>query len=724
MLAYWVPYSSANTIRELQEFTENGIVYDFSNDDDNKRRHMAAVMAMDQGAVLHALPLHGADYNIHGEHDCIEQYTGHAHHFQPPGTHTADRFRQDGNLTQPSPASFAVPTAAHTANHAQEARFGAERWGIASDANSYQAATHLTDSSSGSISTSPSSAASSHLAYTTYPTNHYTGLPTYTGSVSLPQSFVPSSLTGARISEGLHGATSVLTPLPRPPIVGDVSERETYATGAARYLTHQQLPQPGFSAYPNISRSYGPALPDGFTYAQAMTSANGYGSSNESSQSSNFPWPDLQCLLEMTCEGMDVTPNIHAKVEKGLFLSTSDQKWTCYRRNYFSVACSYDITPNINNGRIFLKRNNNSEQVQAMGVKLSAVVDGSQGKSIELIQHTPKRDNGPKTKIEVTKLSPTPTSRSEQTLSPNGVYQVPMGTFHPTGVVPGPYLPLQSTTDSGATTTATAQAPTMPSYSTYASAASHLSIPGQQTSQTFERVQFKSATANNGKRRASQQYFHLVVELWADVRKEGSDNPSWVKVAQRFSGKIVVRGRSPSHYQNEGQNSSTGRGTGSSGGSSGYGSSTTGGYGMNAGGFRSSTTGYGGVSSGYRGTTYAAHPSSDGSSGSSPGSVDEGAIENEHHADTVMSDAERAGIQTFEGYQYFPGPIYEGVQLPPPPIKVDNVTRYTTEPRHYAVKAEYADAIPGAQWSVGACGRFDGVASSRGYYPDLSASFT
>ncbi|KAK4544080.1 hypothetical protein LTR36_004578 [Oleoguttula mirabilis] len=466
-----------------------------------------------------------------------------------------------------------------------------------------------------------------------------------------------------------------------------------------------------------------------------MASASGYGSSQ--TESMNFPWPTLEVLLDMTCEGQAVTPEVHAKVEKGFFLSTTDQKWTCYRRNYFSVGCHFELHPSINNGRLFLKRNNNQEQIQAMGMRLSAAVDGSGGKSIELIQHTPKRDNGPKNKIEVTKVSPTPSAgRGEHTVSPHGIYQVPMSTFHATGAVPGPFLPLQNSGESSGSSSSGHTPQLSSQYPYSASAASHLPAPGQHTMHTFDRVQFKQATANNGKRRASQQYFHLIVELFADVRKDGSETPVWVKVAQRSSEKIVVRGRSPSHYQNEGNHGQPGRG-GSASGGSGYSTSSGTTYGnMNAGGFRSSAGTYGGGASGaggYRANHYGVHPSSDGdNSGSSPGSVDEGAVDTDHPIDTIMSEAERAEIQGYEGYQYYPSTIYEGVaqqqqqqqQTLPPLAKVESLGRYTSDPRQYAVKAEYADAVPGAQWAVGGCGRFQGVESSRGYYPDLSANYS
>src|SRR5262249_47401556 len=88
------------------------------------------------------------------------------------------------------------------------------------------------------------------------------------------------------------------------------------------------------------------------------------------------------------------------------------------------------------------------------------------------------------------------------------------------------------------------------------------------TEHTFERIQFKQATANNGKRRAAQQYYHLLIELWADVGTHQS--PQWVKVAQRKSAKMIVRGRSPGHYQTDRRGSTSSGPGGSGGGLAGY----------------------------------------------------------------------------------------------------------------------------------------------------------
>ncbi|KAK0293350.1 hypothetical protein LTR91_003593 [Friedmanniomyces endolithicus] len=626
-------------------------------------------------------------------------------------------------------------------------------------ASVYQATNPFADSGVGSISTSPSSAASS-LVYPHYQTNHYTSLSSFAGPVQHPQSFVPSTYPGARVPPILDAGPCMLPPPARtsiPTVIDSADRREAYVSSATPYLARNPLSpitHPGFGNCPDTPRSvlsgvgpsYSPSLVGGYGASQ-MASSAGYGTMP--GESLNFPWPALEVVGDMTCEGQTVTPEVHAKVEKGFFLSTVDNKWTCYRRNYFSVTCHFELHPTITNGRMYLKRKNASEQIQAMGMRLSSAVDGSGGKSIELVQHTPKRDAGPKSKIEIVKVSPTPSpGRGEHSLSPNGIYTVPMSTFHATGAAQGPFLPMQNSGEMNGLASPNLAAPQLSSqyrYNSGPSTTSHLQIPGQHTQHVFDRVQFKQATANNGKRRASQQYFHLIVELFADVRKDGTDTPNWVKVAQRVSEKIVVRGRSPSHYQNEGQHGQAGRG-GSASGSSGY-STASGTYGSssNAGAFRG-TSGYasnfggggasagGGGGGGYRATQYAMHPAaSDGSGDSSPGSVvDEGAVlDSERPLDAVMSDAERASIQDYDGYQYYPASMYEAIphhqQQPLPPMamaKIEDGSYGTAESmgRQYAVKTEYADAVPGAQWSLGGCGRFQGVESSRGFFPDLSTA--
>ncbi|KAK6440570.1 hypothetical protein LTR95_003196 [Oleoguttula sp. CCFEE 5521] len=616
----------------------------------------------------------------------------------------------------------------------------------------YQNHPVLTDSSSASISTSPLSAGSG-LAYNAYSqTNHYTGIHTYSAPVSLPQAVASQSYAGLRLPSTLDAAGQILLP---PPVRSDYNvtvngaERDGYAVSNA-YEVRSLLSPPLSQGYPTyldaggrnvLSAAAGLSLQHGAQYlthqqhhqyrahpmaVQSGAGAQSYPSSDEQTQCAKFPFPELTCLAEMTCEGEPITPNIHANVEKGFFFAP-DKKWTCYRRNYFSVICSFDLHPMINNGRLEIKRNGVAERVQAMGMKLTAAVDGSAGKNIELVLHTPKRDNGPKLKMDVFKVAPSPApGRIDHTVSPHGVYTVPMQTFHPTGQIPGPYLPLQHTLEDNSPTLSVATSAMAPHYA-YAGGAPHLAPPGTAASYTFERVQFKQATANNGKRRASQQFFHLVVELFADIRKDGAESPTWVNVAKRVSDKIVVRGRSPSHYSNEGVNGTAGRG-GTSGGGANYGMSSAGGYStsMNQGGFRSAGSHGSSSSNGYSTRNYALHHSPEhpeSHSGSSASSIDGGPVEAEYGVNTIMTDAERMAVHEHEGYQYYPSAIYESVTQLPPLGTIEQNSRTSTEPYKYAVKAEYADAMSGAQCAGSGLRRFEGVSTSQGYFPNLRAGY-
>ena len=445
----------------------------------------------------------------------------------------------------------------------------------------------------------------------------------------------------------------------------------------------------------------------------------------QSNESHDFKFPTLECAADIKCNDTILTPEIHAKVEKGLFLSEQDRKWTCYRRNYFSVQVSFELHCDINNAALYVKNRNKDEQVQAMGMRLSAAVDGNGGKTIELIQHTPKRDAGPKTKIEITKVSPMPSSGRTATLSPNHVYQVPLGTFHPTGVVLGPYLPLQNTPEPGSNHSDNQPNGHQPVHApmgmNYGGANPQMGTPNSATQYTFERIQFKQATANNGKRRASQQYFHLLVELFADVRKDASDDPKWIKVAHRSSENIVVRGRSPSHYQNEGHGHAN-RGGSANGGS--YGGGFSGGIGyssINGGGYANGYRSSLGSNAGPGASNYTYH-AGDGRGSSSPESDMDDALDVGHAPQPLSHDtgADRAAAPP--GYRYHPGPLYDEYRPQLPKIETPNFP-HSTEPRQYAFKTELPDAVPGAAWQANPLtDRYQGFPSSHGWYPQASVS--
>ena len=61
------------------------------------------------------------------------------------------------------------------------------------------------------------------------------------------------------------------------------------------------------------------------------------------------------------------------------------------------------------------------------------------------------------------------------------------------------------------------------------------------------------------------------MKLWADIRNPLDKSTTWVKVAQRRSTAVVVRGRPPNHYQNEGRQSASSCGEDGGSGASGSG---------------------------------------------------------------------------------------------------------------------------------------------------------
>ncbi|KAL4956169.1 hypothetical protein BDW69DRAFT_96144 [Aspergillus filifer] len=233
-----------------------------------------------------------------------------------------------------------------------------------------------------------------------------------------------------------------------------------------------------------------------------------------------------------------VQPEIAAKIHKGFF--QVDDKWTCYRRNYFSISCSFSF-PHSVQGPFLVKIDNRSERILQFAMSISAIVNGQHNEIRELVQHTPKRDK-----------------QSER--QPQRVILQPAQT---TGMVPS----LGSTSASGHPFSLMSQ-PGMEQFSAYGGAPQQ---PQPPTQHTFERIQFQKATANNGKRRAQQQYYNLVVELYAEIANPHGIT-EWVKIARRLSHPMVVRGRSPGHYKDGRRDSSTSMGPDGGSGGAGDGS--------------------------------------------------------------------------------------------------------------------------------------------------------
>ncbi|KAL7751680.1 hypothetical protein RI367_002679 [Sorochytrium milnesiophthora] len=232
---------------------------------------------------------------------------------------------------------------------------------------------------------------------------------------------------------------------------------------------------------------------------------------------------------------------VDARMDRGFFLTSGN--YTCYRRNYFQLSACYavDSVTVLNDGQQTYRCEERTEPTPCLVrvPRLAAVMtmaEGGAGKEpqrrieyaweravdfsigihstvdrsdsvVDLVQMTAKRDRGPQ-------LSP-----------------------HPRPCRPGGNLRAQSSSSSSS------------------SAAPGALTPGgagevPQTV-TFERLQFKQATANNGRRRSHQQYFVIHVDLLARL-----ESGEMIRLATVKSAPLVVRGRSPGHY-NDSSSTST-----------------------------------------------------------------------------------------------------------------------------------------------------------------------
>ncbi|KAI4143409.1 MAG: hypothetical protein L6R39_004577 [Caloplaca ligustica] len=444
----------------------------------------------------------------------------------------------------------------------------------------------------------------------------------------------------------------------------------------------------------------------------------------------------------IAANGTALQVDIQAKIDKGFF--KADQDWTCYRRNYFSVACSYTLSPySPKMEPLCLRkspRESNSPTIRSFAMCISARIDSEEGKLIDLVQHTPKRDKGPTARPEKIKLHP------HTSPSGFGVHSGHGGGLDPRSGLSTDYEPA------------------------YAPASS--TAQQSQTIATFDRIQFKNATANNGKRRAAQQYFHIVVELFAEMPNSQSTEGTWTKVASRISAPMVVRGRSPGHYSDDRRGSSTsmGPGGGSTGdssgsqqdphsGSSGIGRSGVAGMFSNPPRLGSGGTGH---QSGHHASSD--YPPTENLSDQSSTSSEYEEIEMmdyERPKEPILTPEEEDNIENHEGYQYYPATLLAApaVSNVPRPVLVNGLNDTLQAgpsghpPPHepwYNGSAPASDDFEGPgrllQPRVGSqgfhsshmgnsagltsvsngitaqsCGRFHGVDTSRGHYPETPA---
>ncbi|KAK8010573.1 hypothetical protein PG990_009538 [Apiospora arundinis] len=460
------------------------------------------------------------------------------------------------------------------------------------------------------------------------------------------------------------------------PNLGYKTTRDIYSSvtpGYTRALDHPQR-SPPFSVHSRrhpLSPTPSPGL--GFTTNPIRTMDPPYGAK------SNQNIPPLQGIqqhgqLAYATGHSPIKVEINGTIDKGFFLSEGE--WTCYRRNYFSCICSYSLTPNYPGAAMHYTPNSSATHYEVFGfaMSISAMVHESDTHTIDLVQHTPKRDKGPVSRPDRVELSPKP---PQQTTHPLGtLYPDSHGHSHRLGVGGA----------SGASTTAS----------------------------------FKQATANNGKRRAAQQYYHLVVELHAHVGEIGRGvADQWMKVAHRKSAKMIVRGRSPGHYQSERRGSAS-SGPGAAGGS--------------LSGYAPQMQDYGPGSS-MLGSTY--------STGNYEHRGQYGGHNRPHDLpmEPVMSVEDVKALDSSKDYQYYPTPIYEGNDtrqgIEMFTHRTDSEPVVTSmadslDPSASRLKNEH-DTLPSLFYpnqsqaynnmSRG-CSRFEGKSTSAGYYPQMMPQST
>lgn len=476
-------------------------------------------------------------------------------------------------------------------------------------------------------------------------------------------------------------------------------------SGGMPSLSHT-LPRRGYtndSPPRNVPMS--PSSSSGFTSPQQIHIDSPHLQGNGSAGSNVHDPPPLQEMRRLheniaTAEGIQIRPDIIGKIDKGFFLAEND--WTCYRRNYFQVSVSYTLNPMVPTGTpIYLHMNGSSHQIQAWAMTISAVVDNEQGKPIELVMHTPKRDKGPQLPIEKQVL--VPRSTTSLTYAHGGVGGLAsLGNNSLGGAADGSRPIFDSAGGIGGNFSSATQPPL--------------------SEHTFERIQFKQATANNGKRRARQQYYHLMLELWVDLGVSsglGADK-RWQKIGYRISPPMVVRGRSPGHYHAER------RGSNASGGASGQ-NGNMGSYGP------------GGQ---MMGQPQMGRPGSMGMGGGQQyGNAYGAQIAREHcerfglsiPAEPIMTQEEEEMFKGQSGYSYYPSAISEPnilhTALPPfqhrqdqnqgyrPPIKQEYTGYGLPSPGSIGLRPLVNGSPNVDSWGRQCGGRFEGTNTTRGYYP-------
>ncbi|KAL8711910.1 MAG: hypothetical protein Q9225_007047, partial [Loekoesia sp. 1 TL-2023] len=199
---------------------------------------------------------------------------------------------------------------------------------------------------------------------------------------------------------------------------------------------------------------------------------------------------------EIKCsDGNSVCPQIDIALG-GMFVQTDDNEWSCYRRNLFGVHCSFDFDRSCRHPLCLTTDNDpHPRKIVRFHLSLFAVTD-----------------SGDPVKLQKISLPADGNQVHNQETPPS-----------PAAGRPCSSEPHRSTLDSYAV----------------ADVARNLRVA------EFNRMQFQTATANNGRRKNAQQYHHLLVDLSAETFPNIN---SPLPIATRMSYPLIVRGRSPRNF--------------------------------------------------------------------------------------------------------------------------------------------------------------------------------
>ncbi|KAK9460524.1 PhoG like DNA-binding family-domain-containing protein [Lipomyces oligophaga] len=337
-----------------------------------------------------------------------------------------------------------------------------------------------------------------------------------------------------------------------------------------------------------------------------------------------FPSVTRQLLFAATddCSGsfngqslQPVTIRINATIPRGL--RTEGSYGLAYRRNYlsFMTSVSFEVPSaapnnfgkpesqdNINHFTTLERLDGSSSIVRIKWFGIGIQAEDDKGSPVELIQHTSKRDFGPRRSPVLTAINPTyrfspvPATVLAHNVRPDpqGIYSssIPRSSPHssqysnsPSGLamVPsypgcrsvGYATPPPSTLDmshySSSACLANRQVQVKQEYDDESDEADaqddFQSVEYQENSAldvtdvvVFDRIQFKRATANNGRKNTIQQLFRISTILYGAADEEdclectsvgtvsNGRGIRYIELQRISTGGILVRGRSPGHY--------------------------------------------------------------------------------------------------------------------------------------------------------------------------------